>query len=182
MTRVLLFGGSFDPPHLGHIEVPYAAMKFLSFDHVLYMPVFQSPLKGKPKVDTHHRLAMLQLALADCPWASISTLELDRGGTSYTIATINALLGEYDELRLLIGVDQWAQFQKWHCWEEIIKLANPAIMPREGFSDQDASVLQIPALPSASTSVRKQVESGLKIEGLVHPEVAQYIAQHQLYL
>ncbi len=182
MTRVLLFGGSFDPPHLGHVEVPQAAMEFLSFDHVLYMPAFQSPLKGETNVDSHHRLAMLNLALADCPWASVSTLELDRGGTSYTIDTINALLGDYDELRLLIGADQWAQFQKWHHWEEVVKLANPAIMPREGFPVEDARLLHIASLTNTSTEVRKLVRRHSNIEGVVHPRVSEYIAQHQLYL
>lgn len=182
MTRVLLFGGSFDPPHFGHIEVPHEAMKILAFDHVLYMPAFQSPLKGKTEVAKTHRLAMLQLALADCPWASISTLELDRGGKSYTIDTINALHGEYDELRLLIGADQWKQFQEWHRWEEIIKLANPAIMPRDGFLVDDERVLHIEPLPNSSTDIRKHLECGQTIEGIVHPKVVEYIAQHQLYL
>ena len=69
MTRTLLYGGSFDPPHIAHIQVPHAAMECLGFDRVLYVPAFQSPLKETTPTSANHRIAMLELALADCPWA-----------------------------------------------------------------------------------------------------------------
>jgi nicotinate-nucleotide adenylyltransferase len=125
---------------------------------------------------------MLQLALTDCNWADISTVELERGGTSFTIDTIESLQHEGDEIRLLIGADQWVQFQQWHRWEDIIRLANPAIMPREGFNVQDNRVLRIDTLPGVSTDIRSLVRAGKPIDALVSPEVAQYISQHQLYL
>tara|TARA_B100000959_G_scaffold235979_1_gene254536 strand:+ start:609 stop:1157 length:549 start_codon:yes stop_codon:yes gene_type:complete len=182
MSRTLLYGGSFDPPHIAHIDIPRFAMEFLQFDHVLYIPVFQSPLKNNYSTDSHHRLAMLKLALADCTWASISTIELDRGGTSYTIDTIEELQNKYDELRLLIGADQWAQFKQWYRWEDILKLANPAIMPRDGFEESDERILPIKPITTGSTDIRRLVQSGESIDKLVLPTVAQYIAEHQLYL
>ncbi len=182
MTRILLYGGSFDPPHRGHIQIPYEAMMHLGFDHVLYVPAFQSPLKQRKLSEDLHRLAMLELAIKDSPYASILTIELDRGGTSYTIDTIEALHNTDDELRLLIGADQWAQFQQWHRWEDIVKLANPAIMPRSGFTVHDERLLPISQFQATSTDIRKQINRGECIKDLVVPDVAEYIAQHGLYL
>ena len=182
MTRTLLYGGSFDPPHPGHIEVPREAMEHLAFDHVLYVPAFQSPLKQRKPTDKKHRVAMLELALADCPWASISTIELERGETSYTIDTIESIQNDHEELRLLIGADQWAQFKNWHRWEDILRLANPAIMPREGFAICDERLLPITKLQSMSTNIRKRVQEGGPIGDSVPPKVAAYIAEHGLYL
>ena len=182
MTRALLYGGSFDPTHLGHVHLSHMAMKKLSFDTVIFVPAFQSPLKEAKPTEQHHRLAMLELALEDCDWAEISTLELERGGTSYTIDTVEALQGTYDELRLLLGSDQFEQFTKWHRWEEITTLANPAIMPRKGFETDDARLLHIDPLSATSTDIRALVCDGESIDTLVQHQVAQYIAQNKLYL
>ncbi|MBC8201811.1 MAG: nicotinate (nicotinamide) nucleotide adenylyltransferase [Planctomycetes bacterium] len=182
MTRTLLYGGSFDPPHIAHIKVPHAAMEYLKFDRVLYVPAFQSPLKKTTPTSATHRLAMLQLAHAGCPWAAISTIELDRGGTSFTIDTIDSLLDSCDELRLLIGADQWLHFKEWHRWEDIISLANPAIMPRIGFELSDPRVLKIKPLPGSSTAVREKIGQTECSLDFIQPEVAAYIAQHGLYL
>ncbi len=182
MTSTLLYGGSFDPPHLGHIDLPKEALEYLAFDHVLYVPAFQSPLKEQNPTDDSHRVAMLELAIENCPWASISTIELARKGTSYTIDTIEALRHEYDELRLLIGADQWAQFQQWHRWEDILTLANPAIMPREGFTLCDERLLPISQVHATSTMIRELLHEGANVGEYVLPKVAEYIAQHGLYL
>ncbi len=96
MTKTLLYGGTFDPTHFSHVQLPLAAMRELEFDRVLYVPAFQSPLKNTPQSSSEHRLEMLQLALAGCNWAEISTIELDRGGTSYMIDTIESLQHEDD--------------------------------------------------------------------------------------
>ncbi len=182
MTRALLYGGSFDPPHNGHVLVPHNAVAQINYDVVVYMPAFQSPLKQNKPTAENHRLAMLRLALADCPWACISTFKLDRGGTSYTIDTIEAMQDDFDELRLLIGADQWEQFNLWHRWEDIIALADPAIMPRKGMALTEERVLPISPFLSASTAIRERIKQKKSIDDLVPLEVAQYIAQHQLYV
>lgn len=182
MNKVLLYGGTFDPPHLGHVHIPKEAMEYLSFDRVLYVPAFQSPLKETAPMSASHRVAMLTLALADCPWATINTLEIERGNTSFTIDTIEELLGSYDEIRLLLGADQWAQFQQWHRWEDILDIAHPAILPREGFDIDDDRVLPIRQLPNASTTIREQICLNEAWESGVLTEVAQYIKKYKLYL
>ena len=78
MSRTLIYGGTFDPPHLAHVQVPHAAMVTLEFERVLFIPAFQSPLKDKTPTSDVHRIAMLELALEDAPWAEISKIEIDR--------------------------------------------------------------------------------------------------------
>ena len=182
MKRTLIYGGTFDPPHLAHVRLPHDAMVSLEFERVLYIPAFQSPLKEESPTSAVHRLTMLELAIEDAPWAEISTIELNRSGTSYTIDTIESLINNGEELRLLIGADQWKQFQLWHRWEEIVKLANPAIMPRSGIDVDDTRLLSIEPLPAASTNIRSLIERGGSIESFVCPKVSSYIAQHALYL
>lgn len=185
MTRYLIYGGTFDPPHIGHVQVPQAAMLHLGFDQVIYVPANISPLKtDTPPTSIEHRLAMLELALQDHTWANISKVEIDRGGTSYTIDTLETLLStvaECNEMRLLIGADQWEQFQSWHRWEEILALADPAVMPRLGSSLRDDRILPIDPLPATSTDIRELVHTGKPIDHLVCPQIAAYIAQHNLY-
>jgi nicotinate-nucleotide adenylyltransferase len=156
-------------------------MVSLGFNRVLYVPAFQSPLKDEPSTTYVHRLAMLELALVDCDWAEISTIELERGGTSYTINTIKSLIQEGDELRLLIGADQWARFEQWKQWEDILRLANPAIMPRVGVPVQDSRVLQITSLSEASSVIQEQILAGSNVNAHLHPDVKKYIAKHKLY-
>jgi nicotinate-nucleotide adenylyltransferase len=182
MTRTLLYGGSFDPPHVAHVRLPFNAMESLGFDRVLYVPAFQSPLKGPTHTSDTHRLAMLELALTDCVWAEISTIELERGGTSYTIDTIESLQHGDDEYRLLIGADQWGQFEQWKRWEDILRLANPVIMPRVGFDVCDERLLTIDYHPGISTDIREFLKEGTDIRGIVTSEVKEYITEHQLYL
>jgi nicotinate-nucleotide adenylyltransferase len=181
MTRTLLYGGTFDPPHIAHVHIPHKAMVSLEFDRVLYVPANVTPLKEASSTPVNHRLAMLQLALNGCEWAEISTIEIERGGQSYTIDTIESLQNEGDELRLLIGADQWVQFEQWKRWEDIIRLANPVIMPRDEFDVCDERLLQIDSLPAVSSDIRHRIATGDAIDDLVPPKVAAYITQHQLY-
>ncbi len=182
MTRTLLYGGSFDPPHIAHVQLPHAAMMSLGFNRVLYIPSSQSPMKGEPHTSDAHRLAMLTLALTDCDWAEISTIELERGGTSYTIDTIESLLNNEDELRVLIGADQWTQFKQWKRWEDILRLANPAIMPRDGSEVCDKRLLHIDSRPGVSSDIRTVLKQDKSLDDVVAPLVLEYIAEHQLYL
>jgi nicotinate-nucleotide adenylyltransferase len=156
-------------------------MEYLGFERVLYVPAHQSPLKDTPQTSDSNRLAMLGLALQDCPWAEISTTELDRGGISYTIDTIKELQQENEDFRLLIGADQWAQCDEWKSWEEILQLANPAIIPRDGYEICDDRLLPISPLPAVSTDIRTLLRRGMSIDMFVPPAVCSYITEHQLY-
>ena len=201
---ILLFGGSFDPPHIAHRQLPLLAMKAIGADAVAYIPAALSPFKtGQPPTAADHRLAMLRLMLHDEPAATILTDELDRfaatGEPSYTIDTLTALraqLGETVKLRLLIGADQLASFDRWRDWQQIIELAEPVVMVRPPATAQsmltrlpagfDAAqwrdrMVNLPVMDVSATQIRERLARGESIAGLVVPAVEQYIAEHQLY-
>ena len=182
MNRILVFGGTFDPPHLAHVEIPKKAMDFLNCEHILYIPAYQSPLKDEPATAASHRLAMLHLALQNAPWATISTIEIEAKGTNYTIDTLEKLHQKYDEMQLLIGADQWNQFEQWHRHEDILRIANPAIMPRDGFGISDKRLLPIEPFQCSSKTVRSLIKQKNATNQFLSPAVTEYITTHNLYM
>jgi nicotinate-nucleotide adenylyltransferase len=203
LGRVVVFGGSFDPPHLAHVELPRLVMTQLNADAVLYVPAGRAPHKlDKIQTDAAHRLAMLQLTLANHPWALIWPQEIRRakdGEPSYTVDTLTDLrqrLGDQIQLHLLIGGDQLRIFDTWKDAARIGQLAQPVVMVRPPDTrasllaalPQDADraawaqrFLELPPRPESSTDIRKHVERGDGIDALVTPNVARYIAAHHLY-
>ena len=158
-ARLLVFGGSFDPPHLAHVDLPPLAARRLDADAILYIPAARPPHKlDLVQTPAHHRLAMLRLALQDRRDCLILTDELDRGPDqpSYTIDTLNILKNRIQpnaELRLLIGADQLRIFDTWRDAEHIEHLAEPAVMVRP--PDTPESVLA--ALPDPAARARWQL-------------------------
>jgi nicotinate-nucleotide adenylyltransferase len=192
----LVFGGSFDPPTLAHVVLPKHAMAQIGAVHVRYMLASTSPHKvSTPPSPANHRLAMLNIALADAPWASIDTRELEREGPSFMIDTLESLQAQCPtSRRLLIGSDQAMVFHKWHRWGDIMALATPLVMMRNQDDKQsllaaiehnqgslasiqwDSWVLDTPRRSDNSTVVR---EHGAFDQ--LNPEVSRYIQQHALY-
>lgn len=187
MNRTLVFGGSFDPPHLGHVGPPVAALQCLGFDRLLYVPAAVSPHKvDLPPVPAKHRLAMLHLAIEGIPQAEVSLVEVDREGPSLTIDTLSALRDTIGgEMRLLIGADQARVFFTWHRFEEIIALTEPVVMPRAGGGALEpiwqGRLLPIPPIAVSSSQVRSALSSGASLDQLVPASVAAYIKEHGLY-
>jgi nicotinate-nucleotide adenylyltransferase len=130
--RILVFGGTFDPPHLAHAALPAAIAPLLNCDEILYVPAAMNPLKRESPTSREHRMAMLLLATASIPNARISTLELDRAGPSYTVTTLEELIRTAPgaEFLLLIGADQALDFHRWKDWQRILRLARPVVMLR----------------------------------------------------
>lgn len=202
---VLVFGGTFDPPHLAHIRQPDRVRQIVGASKVIYVPAGQSPFKlNSSQTDAALRMKMLERALADCPWAELCRFEVDRLSTdsdepSYTITTIRHLLNRYDRharLRLLIGADQLLSFHRWRAWEAIEQLASPIVMIRPPWTPLDLIVqlplelrsldwsqrlVAIPVEPHSSTDIRRRVAAGESTEGLLHPEVRRLIDEHGLY-
>jgi nicotinate-nucleotide adenylyltransferase len=201
--RILLFGGTFDPPHLAHTRLPRIVADQVGCFCILYIPAAVSPFKlHDPTTEVEHRLAMLTLAVSDVPEAQISTLELDRTGPSYTCDTLEALQEEYGHgvsFRLLMGADHALQFYQWRNWPRILKLATPAVMLRppvdeavfswqlrQTFGAEDARkwlgwLVRVPAMDISSSEIRRRLLAGEDTTGLLDPAVAQYIASHKLY-
>lgn len=186
---IILFGGSFDPPHVAHIVLPMLVREAVGADAVAYVPCASQPLKQHLRqTPAEHRLAMLRLALANCPHAHILTDEIDRPGPSYTIDTLETLQKKYPTVRwrLLIGLDQAAIFPKWKMADRIVAVADPIMMRRAGKNavvpDQWANrVIDVPPMEISSTTIRVRVLQGLSIAGLAPPPVVDYIRRHGLY-
>jgi nicotinate-nucleotide adenylyltransferase len=202
--RVLIFGGTFDPPHVAHATLPTLVARRLRCERIVYVPAAVNPLKAEfEAAPAQHRLAMLRLALARVPDVEISTLELDRPGPSYTVDTLQTIRGELGgdevELRLLIGSDAALEFEKWKDWKRILELATPAVMVRppldettyrrrleETFDPQEARqwrewTAAVPYLDICATGLRRLLAEGGDLRGLVQPTVLDYIREHGLY-
>jgi len=192
--RLLIFGGSFDPPHTAHVELPRRVAQAIDADVVVYVPAGRAPHKlDKVQTDPAHRLAMLRLALANEPGTEILTDEIDRvadGRPSYTVDTLEQLnqrIAPDAQMRLLIGTDQVSIFDSWYQAERVIELAEPVVMMRPPTTADDLPpawrprVVAVPTTDVSSTAVRQRVAEAKPVDDMVHPDVAAYIAQHGLY-
>lgn len=202
---VLLYGGAFDPPHRAHLELPPLARDAVGAELLVYVPAAAPPLKEGPVASNIDRVAMLEAALHGSDAVAIATLELDRGGESYTIETLEHIAGKRPKatLRLLMGADQAAQFHKWRSAMEIIRLAEPAVMlrpPEEDaagllaemkphWSDAElaawsARLIELPAIDASSTRARELLRenpASPELDELLTPPVRDYIRQNKLY-
>lgn len=138
--RVGVYGGSFDPVHLGHVVPVEEARVRLGLDRVLYMPAYHPPHKpASPSASAHHRFAMLALALEPHPDLLLSDFEVARGGTTYTIETLRHLRAQRDdaEILLVLGSDSLAQIETWRSFREILSEFRVAVVGREGFDREN---------------------------------------------
>ncbi|MDD5474901.1 MAG: nicotinate-nucleotide adenylyltransferase [Syntrophales bacterium] len=135
--KVGLFGGSFNPIHLGHLRCAEELVELLALDEVVFIPAGRQPLKEeKPLLPFHHRAAMVRMAIAGNPAFSLSEREHERGGTSYSIDTVKEFLGEYPEetdLYFIMGQDAFQDITLWKAWRELLRCCNFIIMNRPGF-------------------------------------------------
>ena len=202
-SSLLIFGGTFDPPHLAHTSLPPVVARHLGCDRIMYVPAAANPLKSdQPSTAPEHRLAMLRLATATIPHAEIRTIELDRPGPSYTVQTLEALSEEYGtevELRLLLGADLVLDFHRWRDPQRILQLATPAVMLRRpcdahAFRGRLSAIydareterwvswtVPVPLVDVTATEIRKRLAAGEDLGDLLEPAVVEYIAKHGLY-
>jgi nicotinate-nucleotide adenylyltransferase len=188
-VRIGVFGGTFDPPHTGHVLVAGDASEALGLDTVLWIPVARQPLKdGPPLAPAADRRAMVELAIAGDPRFALETLELDRGGLSFTVDTLETLKARREgaDLVLLTGVDSWASFDRWRNPERILQLAGVAAIARSG--EEAAShfgytpeIVTARRVDVSSTEIRDRVRRGLPITGFVTGAVRDHITTAGLY-
>ena len=191
MQRVGLFGGSFDPVHLGHLLVAQAAREELGLDRLFFIPAAQSPFKPEQRAaPAPERLRLLRLALAGQAWCEIDEQEVTRGGVSYTIDTVRDYVTRFPgaELYYLIGADHVAQLPKWRSSEALASLVQFVVIPRPGQPDVPFPPpftgvrLQGFPLGVSSSQIRVRVRQGARIDHLVGADVADAIAKSRLYL
>lgn len=184
-----VYGGSFDPPHVGHLLVVSDAVDALGLDRVVWVPTAVQPLKvGDESAPPAVRLEMVRAAVADDPRFTVSSIEIDRGGLSYTVETLAAFVEEFPgaDLFLLIGMDSVETFGRWREPGRIMELARVAVMQRGdvgGGTSIPAGVRVVTArrVDVSSTEVRERVRARQPISGFVPEGVARIVEQAGLY-
>ena len=188
--RLGLFGGSFDPPHVGHLLVASDACEALSLDRLVFVPAAVQPLKiGRLSATAEQRLAMTRLLVGDDDRFEVDPMEIHRAGLSYTVDTLTAVAGRHPgaELFLLVGADIPGSFTRWREPERIVELATLVVLQRGG-AEPDLTalpgkprVVQTRRVDVSSTEVRERVRTGKSIHGFVPDAVAEFIAAELLY-
>ena len=190
--RLGLFGGTFDPPHVGHLIVAQDALRALGLDRIAFVPAAVPPHKrGVPITAAPLRLAMVRAALAGDDRFVVDDIELTRPGPSYTVDTLRAYRDRHGDARLflLLGADQYADFATWRETGAIRQLATLAVLGRGGDSgsdgdgDGDENVVRVAVtrIDIASTDIRRRTAAGEPIRYLVPAAVEQLIRERALY-
>ncbi len=188
-----ILGGTFDPPHAGHVAAAVAARKQLGLDQVRVIPAGQAPLRtGAPVASAADRVAMCRLAFAEHPWAVVDERETLRAGTSWSVDTARELAKEYpDDLRVwILGADQLARLDRWKDVVELCGLVEFAVLSRDGISTQPPAslaavirltVLQAPPVQVSSTALREALRRGDSPRNGLPLGVARHIDESSLY-
>jgi len=188
--RLGILGGTFDPPHIGHLLLAYGALEQLALDRIMLVPARRQPLKAEAEITAPaHRSAMVQLLAASDARLHVDTIELDRPGLSFTIDTLHAYRAQWPEadLHLLLGADAARTFAQWKAPEEVAGLAKIVVCTRgeEAMPAAPAGIawdrLATRRVDVSATEIRARVRAGLPIRGFVTEAVAAYIAAHGLY-
>jgi nicotinate-nucleotide adenylyltransferase len=187
--RIGILGGTFDPPHTGHLLLALDALDQFRLDRLLLVPAARQPLKvGQEMTAPEHRLAMVRLLEAADPRIAVDGREVERGGLSFTVDTMRALGGEYPgaELFLLMGEDAAATLPQWREPEALAELVHVVVVGRgtearplpTGFRGDRMATRRVDI---SATEIRARVRDGRSIRGFVPDAVAEYIAAHSLY-
>jgi nicotinate-nucleotide adenylyltransferase len=195
--RFGILGGTFDPPHDGHLLIARAAKSQLSLDRALFAPAGMQPLKpDRPVTPAEQRAEMVRLAIAGEPGFELCRLDLDRPGPHYTVDLLRIVSGIYPgaELWFLIGGDSLADLLRWRDPQQIIELARLAVVRRPGsppdWTALDAALpdlrgridwIDTPPIDISGTEIRRRVRDGEPIDELLPAAVARYILENGLY-
>jgi nicotinate-nucleotide adenylyltransferase len=201
--KIGICGGTFDPFHRGHIEPVLAARETMQWDRILYVVAYRQPFKDKGATATaYHRFAMAVLATESLPDVWVSSWELEREGTSYTVDTLEYLRGDHPDATLdwIIGDDNLARLGEWKRVDRIFELANFVVLTRvsnaaEGSGatpdcvcdaatrPQHGAIVyaENATVPISSTEIRRRARAGESIDALVDPRVSRYIQHNRLY-
>ncbi|MDQ8155200.1 MAG: nicotinate-nucleotide adenylyltransferase [Gemmatimonadota bacterium] len=184
--KIGIFGGTFDPPHLGHFLAAVDAAEALELDRVVWLPAARQPLKGGDAAAPEHRLAMATLAAGLDPRFSVDPMELERGGLSFMVESLRAFRERHQDaaLFLLLGTDAASLLPKWREPEAIREMAQVVVLTRGGdggLLPPGARALPTRRVDISATEIRERVKAGRSIRGFVTDDVAAYIAANGLY-
>lgn len=195
--KTLVFGGTFNPPHIGHTVMCRAAAEHIGAERIIIMPTYIPPHKSVEGslAAGEHRINMCRLAFEDIPGVCVSNAELSRGGKSYTFDTLTDLHRLYpdDDIYFLCGADMFLSLHTWYRAERLPQLATFCVVPRDGgaaelreyersheFVRGRCIIIDIPPVDASSTEVRESIHSG-KESASVSDAVSEYIAKNGLY-
>jgi nicotinate-nucleotide adenylyltransferase len=196
--RVGIFGGTFDPPHDGHLVAANEAAWELDLERILFLPAANPPHKqGETVARAEDRVAMVRLAIADNPRFELCTIELDRGGLSYTVETLRELHKQQPGIEpyFIVGMDSLADLPSWHDPAGVLRLARLVAVHRAGWDVVDVKsldrqfpgaaervhTLRIPGLDISSTDLRDRIAAGRPVRYLIPDPVIAYIEEHNLF-
>ena len=185
-----IFGGTFNPIHIGHLALANYLCEYEQLDELWFMVSPQNPFKANQTLlDDHLRLSMVQTAVKDYPRFRASDFEFGLPRPSYTINTLRALSEAYPgrDFYLIVGADNWLQFDKWRSPDEIIAHHHVLVYPRPGYDLRTSSMpphvrfVPSPTIDVSSTFIRNSIAAGKDVRYFVHPAVQQIIKELQLY-
>ncbi len=211
LKSIAIYGGAFDPVHMGHINTAKHTQDKLHFDEFFFLPCKAPLLKNPVKADAKHRIRMLELALKDYSEFKIDQREIERDTPSYMIQTLKSYREDYPEasLTLIMGTDAFAKLPQWHEWEKILKLANIMVIyrpeydidsfpaeviqllnrheaahPDKLFTHQNGVICRINAghYPISSTDIRYCIKNNNQSDIELPETVYQYIQHNNLYI
>ena len=190
-----LFGGTFDPPHIGHLIIAESILSDLDIDKIIFIPSSIPPHKPLHSYSSaSSRVEMLQISIKGTPAFQISDIELNRPGASYSVDTIKQIKSQMslskEELYFVIGSDSLVEFQTWKNPHEILSLAQVIIAPRPLFTKdmvkpeflEQVQFLDTPQIDISSSMIRERVREKKSIRYYVIPEVLEYIQEKRLYI
>ncbi|QGH35036.1 nicotinate-nucleotide adenylyltransferase [Gracilibacillus salitolerans] len=186
MKRIGLFGGTFDPPHYGHLLMAEQAYQQLALDEVWFIPSYQPPHKAEAKTTAKDRVEMTRAAVHDHPAFHVDTIEVEREGKSYTLNTIQTLREQYPayQFYFIIGGDMVEYLPKWHRIEDLIASITFVGVDRPGSSMETpypVEKVEMPLISISSTMIRGRISEGQSIRYLTTPEVIAIINKFELY-
>lgn len=193
--NICLFGGTFDPPHIGHLIIAESILSDLDIDKIIFIPSSIPPHKPLHSYSSaSSRVEMLQISIKGIPAFQISDIELNRPGASYSVDTIKQIKSQMslskEELYFVIGGDSLIEFQMWKNPHEILSLAQVIIAPRPSFTKdmvkpeflEQVQFLDTPQIDISSSMIRERVREKKSIRYYVIPEVLEYIQEKRLYI
>jgi nicotinate-nucleotide adenylyltransferase len=193
--KIGIFGGTFDPPHLGHLALAEAAIESLGLDEVIWMPAFQNPLKAKrPFTHAKQRLKMVQLAVEGLPKMAVSDSEIERRGQSYAVDTVAELqFLKPADYWFIVGADSLRTLSSWKQPERLLRLCRIAAAVRPPVNSVEALLLVPPEfrekidliemkpMDISATEIRDKLARGLSVDPWVPKLVIKYIQENKLY-
>ena len=190
MSKVGIFGGTFDPIHHGHLITAQSVREIRALDKIIFIPSFISPHKAdENSASPEHRMNMLKLAVEGIDFFEVSDYEIKKEGISYTIDTLKEFKKKYDELEFIIGYDNIFKFHNWKNPDEIMKITKILVLkrksslppPHEDKYVKSALFVETRGIEISATDIREKVTQGMPIHYLVPEKVKEYIYSFNLY-